>query len=74
MYVAEVVEGLLLEVHSGNFPATSFAATKKEIVIHSLYYDFFTKQSSLQSSIHFRLMVKLTGNHSKPYSADFPIL
>lgn len=45
-------------------------ATAKEIVIHSLYYDFFTNQSFPQSSIHFRLMVKLTGNHPKLCSTD----
>ena len=47
-----------------------FYRNKREIVIHSLYYDFFTNKSSPQSSIHFRLMVILTGNHFKLCSTN----
>lgn len=87
MYVAEEVEYLLFEVYSGNLAASHqwvyahcipclimIAVTKKEIVIHSLYYDFFTNQNSPQPSIHFRLMVKRMWNHSKLCSTDFPTL
>lgn len=47
-----VLQGIL------NSISVIYYRTKKEIVIHSLYYDFFTNQNSPQPSIHFRLMVK----------------